>query len=87
MSIEISSGSLKRCGEWVQGQYWNRIIGTETLRGWVLLLRHLKWSRDLDAPVRVSTQEVDSAVISSGAHMSMVAMVDNASGICKAFIT
>ena len=30
--------------------------------------------------------EVSSAVIGSGAHMAMVAMVDNASGIGKAFM-
>ena len=30
--------------------------------------------------------EVSSAVIGSGVHVTMVAMVDNASGVCKAFM-
>ena len=30
--------------------------------------------------------EVSSAVIGSGAHLAMVAMVDDASGICKSFL-
>ena len=45
----------------------------------------------LDVVVRPSTRELVrmwlwSAVIGSGAHMTMVAKVDNASGICKGFM-